>query len=84
VDVESNDSVESKKYHVDYFVFRRRAASQRDAHTQSAIVLKWDKDFAAVVWVRADEQRLFELFPEVLMLDITFGTNSGVVSCSDG
>jgi hypothetical protein len=29
----------------------------------------------AVVWVRADEQRLFELFPEVLMLD-TFGTNS--------
>jgi hypothetical protein len=33
------------------------------------------KILLAVVWVRADEQRLFELFPEVLMLDVTFGTN---------
>jgi hypothetical protein len=34
------------------------------------------KIMLAIVWVRADERRLFELYPEVLMLDITFGTNS--------
>jgi hypothetical protein len=34
------------------------------------------KILLAVIWVRADEQRLFELFPEVFMLDVTFGTNS--------
>jgi hypothetical protein len=34
------------------------------------------KILLGVVWVREDERRLFELFPEVLMLDITFGTNS--------
>jgi hypothetical protein len=33
------------------------------------------KILLAVIWVREDEKRLFELFPEVLMLDITFGTN---------
>jgi hypothetical protein len=56
--------LEAKNTRVDYFVFRRRL-QVRGMLTQSAIVLKWDKDFAAVVWVRADEQRLFELFPEV-------------------
>jgi hypothetical protein len=34
------------------------------------------KILLAVAWVRADERRLFELFPEVLMLDVTFGTNN--------
>jgi hypothetical protein len=34
------------------------------------------KILLAVIWVREDEKRLFELFPEVLMLDVTFGTNS--------
>ena len=34
------------------------------------------KILLAVVWVRNDEKRLFELFPEVLMMDVTFGTNS--------
>ena len=29
----------------------------------------------AVAWCRTDEKRLFELFPEVLMFDVTFGTN---------
>jgi hypothetical protein len=34
------------------------------------------KILLAVIWVREDEKRLFELFPEVLMVDVTFGTNS--------
>jgi hypothetical protein len=34
------------------------------------------KILLAVAWVRADERRLFELFPEVFMLDVTFGTNN--------
>jgi hypothetical protein len=29
----------------------------------------------AVAWCRLDERRLFELFPEVLMMDVTFSTN---------
>ena len=34
------------------------------------------KILLAVAWVREDEKRLFELFPEVLMVDVTFGTNN--------
>jgi hypothetical protein len=34
------------------------------------------KILLAIAWVRSDERRLFELFPEVLMLDVTFGTNN--------
>ena len=34
------------------------------------------KILLAVAWVRDDEKRLFELFPEVLMIDVTFGTNN--------
>ena len=30
----------------------------------------------AVVWCREDERELFELFPEVLMFDVTFDTNT--------
>ena len=42
----------------------------------------------AVAWVRADEKRLFELYPEVLMIDVTYGTNSegrplGLTACVD-
>ena len=42
----------------------------------------------AVAWVRADEKRLFELYPEVLMIDVTYGTNSegrplGLTACFD-
>ena len=33
------------------------------------------KVLLAVAWTRADERRLFELFPEVLVVDVTFGTN---------
>jgi hypothetical protein len=33
------------------------------------------KILLAIVWVREDERRLFELFPEVLMCDVTFQTN---------
>ena len=29
-----------------------------------------------VAWCRNDERKLFEQFPEVLMLDVTFGTNA--------
>ena len=29
----------------------------------------------AVAWCRDDERRLFELYPEVLLFDVTFGTN---------
>ena len=43
----------------------------------------------AVAWCREDERRLFELYPEVLMFDVTFGTNNegrpmGVTACPDG
>jgi hypothetical protein len=34
------------------------------------------KILLAVAWVRSDERRLFELCPEVFMLDVTFGTNN--------
>jgi hypothetical protein len=34
------------------------------------------KILLAVAWVREDEKRLFELFPEVLMVDVTYGTNN--------
>jgi hypothetical protein len=34
------------------------------------------KILLAVAWVREDEKRLFELFPEVLMIDVTFQTNN--------
>jgi len=30
----------------------------------------------AAAWAREDERRLFEMFPEVLMFDVTFGTNN--------
>ena len=33
------------------------------------------KVLLAVAWVRDDERRLFELYPEVLMMDVTYGTN---------
>jgi len=34
------------------------------------------KILLAVAWVREDERRLFELFPEIFMIDITHATNS--------
>jgi hypothetical protein len=34
------------------------------------------KILLAVAWVRNDEKRLFELYPEVLMMDVTYGTNA--------
>ena len=34
------------------------------------------KILLAVAWVREDEKRLFELYPEVLMMDVTYGTNN--------
>jgi len=34
------------------------------------------KILLAVVWIREDERRLFELFPEVFMIDITWQTNN--------
>jgi len=34
------------------------------------------KILLAVAWVRTDERRLFQLFPEILMVDVTHGTNS--------
>ena len=42
----------------------------------------------AVAWVRADEKLLFEIYPEVLMIDVTYGTNSecrplGLTACVD-
>jgi hypothetical protein len=42
-----------------------------------------------VAWCREDERQLFELFPEVLMFDVTFGTNTesrplGVSASMDG
>jgi hypothetical protein len=33
------------------------------------------KILLAVAWVRADERRLFEMFPEIFMLDVTHATN---------
>ena len=47
------------------------------------------KVLLAVAWCREDERRLFELYPEVLMFDVTFGTNNegrpmGVTACPDG
>jgi hypothetical protein len=47
------------------------------------------KILLAIAWVRSDERRLFELFPEILMLDVTFGTNNegrplGVSASTDG
>lgn len=33
------------------------------------------KVLLAVAWTRLDERRLFDLFPEVLIVDVTFGTN---------
>jgi hypothetical protein len=34
------------------------------------------KILLGVAWCREDERQLFELFPEVLMFDVTFGTNT--------
>jgi hypothetical protein len=34
------------------------------------------KILLAVAWVREDERRLFEMFPEVFMIDVTHATNS--------
>ena len=34
------------------------------------------KILLAFAWVRSDERRLFELYPEILMVDVTHGTNS--------
>ena len=47
------------------------------------------KILLGVAWCRKDEQKLFELFPEVLMFDVTFGTNTesrplGVSASMDG
>jgi hypothetical protein len=33
------------------------------------------KILLAAAWSRTDERRLFELFPEVLVVDVTYGTN---------
>jgi hypothetical protein len=33
------------------------------------------KILLALAWVRTDERRLFEMFPEIFMLDVTHGTN---------
>ena len=35
-----------------------------------------NKILLAVAWCREDERRLFEMFPEVLMFDVTSGKNS--------
>jgi hypothetical protein len=47
------------------------------------------KILLGVAWCREDERQLFELFPEVLMFDVTFGTNTesqplGVSASMDG
>ena len=34
------------------------------------------KILLAVAWCREDERQLFEMFPEVLMFDVTYGTNT--------
>jgi hypothetical protein len=34
------------------------------------------KILLAVAWVRTDERRLFDMFPEIFMLDVTHNTNS--------
>ncbi|CAB9501075.1 hypothetical protein SEMRO_99_G050830.1 [Seminavis robusta] len=42
----------------------------------------------ALAWTRTDEKKLFEMFPEVLMVDVTMGTNNQgrplFVSCCPG
>ena len=47
------------------------------------------KVLLGVAWCRNDERKLFEQFPEVLMLDVTFGTNAetrplGLTASIDG
>ena len=48
-----------------------------------------NKILLSVAWCREDERKLFEMFPEVIMFDVTHGTNSegrplGVSSSCDG
>ena len=47
------------------------------------------KVLLAVAWCREDELPLFDLYPEVLMFDVTFGTNNegrpmGITASPDG
>ena len=42
----------------------------------SETLLVGQKVMLAVAWSREDERQLFEKFPEILMMDVTFGTNS--------
>ena len=37
--------------------------------------------FLAVAWVHEDDKRLFELYPEVIMCDVTEGTNTEKGNC---
>jgi len=62
---------------------RSKANLNDEEKRQLAIVLKpihermqvGQKILLAVAWVREDEKRLFELYPEVFMIDVTFGSN---------
>ena len=46
-------------------------------HMRKSQAIEYDSSFLlAVAWVHENDQRLFELFSEVLMCDVTQGTNS--------
>ena len=75
LDIESTDSSGRQKF--------AKAAVSGDERKQLGEILSplydhlrvGQKVLLAVAWVRDDERRLFELFPEIFMADVTFGTN---------
>lgn len=44
--------------------------------TNGKDLTKGQKILLAVAWCREDERRLFQMFPEVLMSDVTYQTNT--------
>jgi len=65
-------------------VTRSKAKMTRSEQKELAIALQpihnrlkvGQRILLAVAWVREDEKRLFELYPEILSIDVTYGTNS--------
>jgi hypothetical protein len=57
-------------------------------HAIKAELVVGKKVLIGCAWCREDEVRLFKMFPEVLMVDVTMGTNNQrmpqLVSCSPG
>lgn len=66
----------NKKYDLDNSDDKMALGEFVSAITDGKELLEGQKILLAVTWYREDERRLFEMFPEVLMFDVTYQTNT--------